>query len=48
MEEEMLAELDPAQRRLLAEWLKGCVRALHAGLPSDGTVSATSRRARVA
>lgn len=36
MEEEMLAELDPAQRRLLAEWLKACVRGLHAGLPSDG------------
>jgi len=36
MEEEMLAWLDPSQRKLLAEWLKGCVRALHAGLPSDG------------
>lgn len=46
MEEEMLAGLDPAQRRLLAEWLKGCVRALHAGLPSDGNVPAASRRGR--
>ena len=46
MEEEMLAGLDPAQRRLLAEWLKGCVRALHAGLPSDGNVPAAGRRSR--
>ena len=36
MEEEMLAGLDTAQRLLLADWLKGCVRALHAGLPSEG------------
>jgi DNA-binding MarR family transcriptional regulator len=36
MEEEMLAGLDPAQRELLAEWLKECVRALHAGLPPEG------------
>lgn len=36
MEEEMLAGLDPAQRELLAEWLKKCVRALHAGLPPEG------------
>jgi len=36
MEEEMLAGLDPAQRELFAELLKGCVRALHAGLPSEG------------
>jgi DNA-binding MarR family transcriptional regulator len=36
MEEEMLAGLDPAQRELLGEWLKGCVRALNAGLPPDG------------
>ncbi len=36
MEEEMLAGLDPAQRELLAQWLKGCVRTLHAGLPPDG------------
>jgi DNA-binding MarR family transcriptional regulator len=35
MEEEMLAELEPEQRELLHEWLKACVRALHAGLP-DG------------
>jgi DNA-binding MarR family transcriptional regulator len=44
MEEEMLAGLDPAQRRLLADWLRGCVRALHAGLPSDGNPSATGGR----
>jgi DNA-binding MarR family transcriptional regulator len=37
MEEEMLAGLDPAQREQLAKWLKGCVRALHAGLPSGGS-----------
>lgn len=36
MEEEMLAALDPAQRERFAEWLKECVRALHAGLPSEG------------
>ena len=36
MEEEMLAGLDPAQRELLAQWLKECVRALHAGLPPKG------------
>jgi len=36
MEEEMLAGLDLAQRDLLAEWLKECVRALHAGLPPAG------------
>ena len=36
MEEEMLAGLDPAQRELLAQWLKECVRALHAGLPPEG------------
>ncbi len=36
MEEEMLAGLDTAQRQLLADWLKGCVRALHAGLSSEG------------
>jgi DNA-binding MarR family transcriptional regulator len=36
MEEEMLAGLDPAQRALLGEWLKGCVRALNAGFPPDG------------
>ncbi len=36
MEEEMLAGLDPAQRERFAEWLKECVRALHAGLPSEG------------
>jgi DNA-binding MarR family transcriptional regulator len=36
MEEEMLAGLDPAQRELFAEWLKECVRALHAGLPPEG------------
>ena len=36
MEEEMLAELDAAQREQFAEWLKECVRALHAGLPPEG------------
>jgi DNA-binding MarR family transcriptional regulator len=36
MEEEMLAGLDSAQRERFAEWLKECVRALHAGLPSEG------------
>jgi DNA-binding MarR family transcriptional regulator len=36
MEEEMLAGLDPAQRKRFAEWLKECVRSLHAGLPSEG------------
>ena len=31
MEQEMLSELSPEQRTLLREWLKSCVRALHAG-----------------
>jgi DNA-binding MarR family transcriptional regulator len=33
MEEEMLAELGPAERETLLAWLKTCVRALHAGFP---------------
>jgi DNA-binding MarR family transcriptional regulator len=36
LEEEMLVGLDPAQRELLREWLKECVRAMHAGLPPEG------------
>jgi DNA-binding MarR family transcriptional regulator len=36
MEEEMLTGLDPVERQLLSEWLKGCVRGLHAGLPPEG------------
>ncbi|HUG63583.1 MAG TPA: MarR family transcriptional regulator [Gaiellaceae bacterium] len=39
MEEEMLAGLDPTQRDLLTEWLKECVRALHAGLPPERNAS---------
>jgi DNA-binding MarR family transcriptional regulator len=35
MEEEMLGELDPEQRALLLEWLKACVRGLHAGFPQE-------------
>jgi DNA-binding MarR family transcriptional regulator len=35
MEEEMLAGLEPSQREAFAEWLKECVRALHAGLPQQ-------------
>jgi DNA-binding MarR family transcriptional regulator len=35
MENEMLAGLDPSQRELFAQWLKECVRALHAGLPHE-------------
>jgi DNA-binding MarR family transcriptional regulator len=38
MEEEMLDGLDPSQRELLTDWLKACVRALHAGLPPDGNL----------
>jgi len=46
MEEEMLAELDPAQREQFAEWLKECVRAMHAGLPSEvGRAGRTSQEA---
>ena len=37
MEEEMLAGLDLAQRVQFAEWLKQCVRALHAGLPPEAS-----------
>jgi DNA-binding MarR family transcriptional regulator len=33
MEEGMLTELSAEQRRLLLEWLKSCVRGLHAGFP---------------
>ncbi|HSF60462.1 MAG TPA: MarR family transcriptional regulator [Gaiellaceae bacterium] len=40
MEQEMLAALDPAERAAFREWLTTCVRALHAGLPSDGGASA--------
>ena len=36
MEEEMLAGLDSTQRDVFAQWLKECVRALHAGLPPKG------------
>jgi DNA-binding MarR family transcriptional regulator len=35
MEQEMLGELDPEQRELLPEWLKSCVRGLHAGFPES-------------
>jgi DNA-binding MarR family transcriptional regulator len=41
MEEEMLAGLDPGQREVFGEWLKGCVRALHAGLPTERNSTAT-------
>jgi DNA-binding MarR family transcriptional regulator len=34
MEEEMLAELGPAERETLLAWLKTCVRSLHAGFPA--------------
>ena len=45
MEQEMLVGLDPAQRERFAEWLKECVRALHAGLPSEGDrIQATAAR----
>ncbi len=33
MEEEMMAELSPAERSSLLEALKSCVRSLHAGFP---------------
>jgi DNA-binding MarR family transcriptional regulator len=33
MEEEMLSELSSEQRATLLEWLKSCVRGLHAGFP---------------
>lgn len=39
MEQEMLSGFEPAERELLTDWLKRCVRALHAGLPSDGKAS---------
>ena len=39
MEQEMLAALDPAERAAFRDWLTTCVRALHAGLPSDGIAS---------
>jgi DNA-binding MarR family transcriptional regulator len=45
LEEEMLVGLDPAQRELLREWLKECVRAMHAGLPPEGD-RARARAAR--
>jgi DNA-binding MarR family transcriptional regulator len=35
MEEEMMRELSPAQRRALLQSLKTCVRSLHAGFPAD-------------
>lgn len=42
MEEEMLTELEPGERERFARALKACVRALHAGFPSDGDGSAES------
>lgn len=36
LEDEMLSGLAPEERELFAEWLKACVRALHAGLPTPG------------
>jgi len=33
MEQEMLGELSSEQRTLMLEWLKSCVRGLHAGFP---------------
>jgi DNA-binding MarR family transcriptional regulator len=46
MEQEMLATLEPAERVAFSDWLTTCVRALHAGLPSDGKASvAISTRA---
>jgi DNA-binding MarR family transcriptional regulator len=44
MEEEMLAGFDPAQRVQFAEWLKDCVRALHAGLPPEASDRARTPR----
>jgi DNA-binding MarR family transcriptional regulator len=44
MEEEMLAGLDPARRSQFAEWLKDCVRALHAGLPPEASDRARTPR----
>jgi DNA-binding MarR family transcriptional regulator len=41
LEEEMLAGLEPRERELFREWLKTCVRTLHAGFPPDGNGSAT-------
>lgn len=40
MEQEMLAALEPAERAAFRDWLTTCVRALHAGLPSDRNASA--------
>lgn len=42
LEEEMLAALDPRQREVLGDWLKGLVRALDAGLPDGDQPSAES------
>lgn len=44
MEEEMLAELAPAERDQFKDWLKKCVQALHAGFPSDGNGSTAGQR----
>jgi DNA-binding MarR family transcriptional regulator len=33
MEQEMMAALEPDEREQLLEWLKTCVRSLHAGFP---------------
>jgi len=46
MEEEMLVGLDTGQRQTLAEWLKTCVRALDAGLPSDAEHQSTETQAK--
>jgi DNA-binding MarR family transcriptional regulator len=47
MEEEMLAELTPGEREHFKDWLKRCVRALHAGFPSDGESSTAGPRDRL-
>lgn len=33
MEQEMMSELGPDERAQLLDWLKSCVRAMHAGFP---------------
>jgi hypothetical protein len=33
MEQEMMSELGPEERAQLLDWLKSCVRAMHAGFP---------------
>lgn len=42
LEEEMLAGLEAQDRELFKEWLKTCVRTLHAGFPPEGNGSPTA------